>query len=283
MGVLNDKVAVVTGATSGIGASIAEHFVAEGARVVIAARRQGPGETLVARLGPTASFVRTDVTIETDVAALIESTVGRWGRLDCLVNNAGTGGIGATVATVDLDAFQQAMTVHVGGVLAGMKHAATVMTAQGAGSIINVASIAGGQAGWTSIDYAAAKAAVIQLTRCAAIELADHGVRVNSISPGPTLTGIFAKSAGIDPGRADERAGELEGVFLARLEQWQPLRRVGVPGDIAPAAVWLASDGAAFVTGQDLVVDGGITAGRPASVAAADREAMGGVIIPQRG
>lgn len=280
---LAGKVAVVTGATSGIGAAMAERFVAEGARVVLGARREQVGQRLADRLGPDAAFVRTDVTVESDVAGVMAEAVRRWGRLDCVVNSAGAGGIGATVATVDLDRFERALRVHVLGLLACMKHAAAVMPEDGPGSIINVASIAGQLAGWTSIDYAAAKAAVIQLTRCAAVELAARGVRVNSISPGPTLTGIFAKAAGVDPEVADRHAGELEGVFLARLTDWQPLHHPIVPADVAPAAVWLASDGARCVTGQDLVVDGGVTAGRPASVMAADRAAMGAVLLAPRG
>jgi NAD(P)-dependent dehydrogenase (short-subunit alcohol dehydrogenase family) len=282
MNTLDKKVAVVTGGTSGIGARIAEAFIQEGARVVIGARREDLGRTRVAQLGPDAHFVRTDVAVEADIAALISSSVDRLGRLDCLVNNAGAVGGAESIATLDVTQFQEAMAVHAGGVAAGMKHAAPVMCAQGSGSIINVASIAGHIAGWTSLDYSAAKAAILHMTRSAAVELGEHNVRVNSISPGPILTGIFAKAAGVDPGEADQRARDLEPVFRTRLADWQAIRRVGVPHDVAPAAVWLASNGARFVTGQDLAIDGGITAGRPSSVVAADRAAMGEVLAHQK-
>lgn len=124
----------------------------------------------------------------------------------------------------------------------GIKHAATVMIGQGTGSIINVASIGGKYAGWSMLDYSAAKAAVIQLTRWAATELGEHGVRVNGVSPGPAVTGLFGKGAGIDPAEADRTAAVLEPVFAARLESWQPIHRIGVAADVAGALVWLASD-----------------------------------------
>jgi NAD(P)-dependent dehydrogenase (short-subunit alcohol dehydrogenase family) len=281
MGVLENKVAVIAGGTSGIGASTAELFAAEGAHVVIAGRREERGEKLAAELGPDAAFVRTDVALEADIEALVRFTVDRWGRLDCLVNAAGDGGAIGGIATLDLGRLQQTMAVHLGGVALGMKYAAPVMFEQGSGSIVNIASIGGQLAGWTALDYSAAKAAVVQLTRGVAVELGPRGIRVNSISPGPILTGIFAKAAGIDPGEADRTAEMLEPAFNARLEMWQPIRRVGVPNDVAPAALWLASDGSAFVNGQNLAVDGGISAGRPAAVSAADRAEMAKVLLPR--
>ena len=274
MAMLDGKVAVVVGATSGIGARIAELFVAEGASVVAAGRRAKAGEELAARLGPRSAFVRADVTVESDVADLVTRTVERFGRLDCMVNNAGQGGAVGSILSADVDRFMETMRVHLGGVLAGMKHAAAAMQRTGTGSIVNVASIGGRVAGWTAPDYSAAKAAIVHLTRCAAVELAGAGIRVNSISPGPTLTGIFAKAAGREADDADRTSDLLAPVFAKRLEQWQPLPRVARPADIAPAVAWLASDASAFVTGQDLAVDGGITAGRPFSVAVAERRAI---------
>jgi NADP-dependent 3-hydroxy acid dehydrogenase YdfG len=147
METLQGRVVVITSGTSGIGARTAEAFVDEGARVIVGARREEVGERFTAQLGPRASFVRTDVTVEADVAALINHTVKRFGQLDCLVNNAGTLEASGPVGTLDLDRFRHVMAVHVGGVAAGMKHAAQVMCAQGSGSIINIASIAGHIAG----------------------------------------------------------------------------------------------------------------------------------------
>jgi NAD(P)-dependent dehydrogenase (short-subunit alcohol dehydrogenase family) len=274
MNELVGKVAIVTGATSGIGAAIAERYVAEGARVVLAARRADAGAEAVARLGPAAEFVRTDVTVEAEVERLVEHTVSRYGRLDVLVNNAGVLGAGGGVLDLELGDFDATVAMHVRSVLAGMKHAGRVMAALGGGSIINVTSIAGRFAGWAGLSYSTAKAATIAATRGAATELAPHGVRVNSLSPGPILTGIFGKGAGMDPAHADRTAADLEPTFLQRLHDWQPLRRAGLPVDLAGPAVWLGSDASAFVTGQDVVVDGGITAGRPPHVAAAERSAM---------
>jgi len=235
----------------------------------------------ISKLGARAAFFRTDVTIESDVADLVAHAADRFGRLDCMVNNAGEGGGVGPIVTADVDRFMRTVRVHVGGVLVGMKHAAAAMQAGGGGSIVNVASIGGQVAGWTASDYSTAKAAVIHLTRCGAVELAAAGIRVNSISPGPTLTGIFAKAAGRDPDDADRTGDLLEPVFSARLEHWQPLPRVARPADIAPAAVWLASDASSFVTGQNLAIDGGITAGRPIAVAAADRQAMAAVLASE--
>lgn len=273
MGALDEKVAVITGGTSGIGARIAALFASEGANVLVAGRRREEGEELAEALGAT--FVATDVTVEPDVEALVAQAVDRFGRLDVMVNNAGAAGAPGGVMDVELERFQQTYSLHVGGVLLGMKYAARAMHERESGSIINVASINGRLAGWAGLDYSSAKAAVIHLTRCAAVELGEHGIRVNSISPGPILTGIFGKGAGMDPATADRTAAALEPAFLEALESHQPIRRAGIADYVAPAAVWLASDGSGFVTGQDLAVDGGISAGRPASVALTERALLG--------
>jgi NAD(P)-dependent dehydrogenase (short-subunit alcohol dehydrogenase family) len=259
MGRLDGKVAVITGATSGIGLRTAEVFVAEGAKIVIAGRRAAEGEALAARLGSACVFRQTDVTIEDQMQALIALAVEKFGKLDCLFNNAGgpaqTGGIeGLEVAR-----FDAAMATLVRSVMLGMKHAASQMKRQGAGSIINNGSIAGRLAGFsTSIVYGAAKAAVIHLTKCVAMELGESGVRVNSISPGAIATGIFGKAMGLSTETAEQTPAMMREVFKSA----QPIPRAGLPDDIAHAAVFLASDESSFVNGHDLVVDGAVTGGR---------------------
>lgn len=271
MGVLDGKVAVVTGGTSGIGAGTVELFVEEGAKVVIAGRRQEEGEALAHKLGLSASFIRADVSCEADVKAMIDHTVAKFGRLDCLFNNAGTpGGPMRSIAEIDLEDFEAVLRVHVLGVALGMKHAAPVMLRQGAGSIINTGSVAGHRGGMAAYSYATAKAAVIHLSRSAAMELGEKGIRVNSISPGAIVTGIFAKGAGMPAGAADRSAESLKGLFATV----QPIPRAGLPDDIAHAALFLASDASSFVNGLDLVVDGGLIAGRPWSVTQAERGQM---------
>ena len=152
----------------------------------------------------------------------------------------------------------------LGGVVLGLKHAAPVMKAQGSGSIINNGSIAGHQAGWSASPiYSAAKAAVIHLSRCVAMELGEAGVRVNSISPGPIATGIFGKALGLSVEEAEKSIDTVKQAFAGI----QPIRRAGLPDDIANAAVFLASDESSFVNAIDLIVDGGMIGGRHWSVA----------------
>jgi NAD(P)-dependent dehydrogenase (short-subunit alcohol dehydrogenase family) len=274
MGVLDGKVAIVTGGSSGIGAGIAELFVAEGASVIIAARRALEGEAMAARLGPKADFCRTDVAKESDISALIAHALDHFGRLDCLVNNAGNPGHMVPIADTAAEEFDAVMAVHVRGAMLCMKHAAPIMLRQRSGSIINVASASGQRAGFSGHDYSAAKAALIHLTRSVASELGQAGVRVNSISPGPILTGIFAKATGQEGGAADRTAETVRAVFTRLLPAVQPLPRPGLPEDVARVALFLASDAAAFVNGQDVAVDGGLTTGRPFSVGLADRAAI---------
>src|SRR6201996_5325225 len=205
MGRLDGKVAVITGATSGIGLRTAEVFIAEGANVVIAGRRAAEGEALAARLGPACIFRQTDVTVEEQMQALIGEAVERFGRIDCLFNNAGgpaqTGGIEG----LEVDRFDAAMATLLRSVMLGMKHAAPHMRGQGSGSIINNGSIAGRLAGFSSsLVYGAAKAAVIHLTKCVAMELGEAGIRVNSISPGAIATGIFGKALGLSIEAAEQ-------------------------------------------------------------------------------
>lgn len=262
MGALDGKVAVITGGTSGIGACTAELFVQEGARVVIAGRRRERGEEIAARLGASARFIRADVAIERDVAAMIQLAVDSFGRLDCLFNNAGEITARDGIVTIDLARFNADLAVHLGGALLGMKHAAPIMMRQQSGSIINMASVNGTRAGYTSPTGATAKAAVIHLTKAVAVELGPHGVRVNTISPGPVLTGLFGKALGLDPDTADRDPEVVRSALADFVSKIQPLRGIATPQDIARVALFLASDASRFVTAHDLVVDGGITAGR---------------------
>jgi NAD(P)-dependent dehydrogenase (short-subunit alcohol dehydrogenase family) len=274
MGMLDGKVALIGGGTSGIGARTAEVFVREGARVVIAGRRADRGEALARSLGDHAHFVRADVSVERDVEAMVARTVGLFGRLDCLFNNAGAGGQRAGVMTLDLDRFDEAMATHVRGVLAGMKYAAPIMVSQGSGSIINTASVNGVVAGLGALTYAVAKAAVLHATRCAAVELGEKGIRVNSLSPGPIVTGIFGKGRGLDHDLADREVEAAEAGLAALAPRWQPLPLVGRADDVANCALFLASDASRLVTAHNLIVDGGICAGRPASAMRADYAAF---------
>jgi len=269
---LEGKVAVITGGTSGIGACTAEVFVANGAKVVIAGRRHDRGEKLARKLGDAASFIRTDVSIEADVKAMVDHAVDHFGRLDCLMNNAGRSSQYAPIAEVDLEQFDAVIAVHLRAVLAGMKYAARVMAAQGMGSIINVASVNGFRAGLGGYYYSAAKAASIHLTRCAAMELGEKGIRVNSLSPGMIATGAFCKFMGMPPDEADDHPEYAEAAIASEVKRWQPMQYVGRTEDIAQAALFLASDASRFVTGQNLVVDGGISAGWPVAAVRPDRE-----------
>lgn len=230
MGALDGKVAVITGATSGIGARAAALFVEEGARVVIAGRRRERGEEFAARLGTAASFIRTDVSIEPDVAAMIKHAVDKFGRIDCLFNNAGDASDGGSIVDIDIKNFNDGIAVRVRGALLDMKYAAPIMMRQESGSIINMASVNGTRAGYITLTYATSKAAVIHLTKCVAVELGPYGVRVNSLSPGPVVTGIFGKAYGIEADVADrdtDAARAAVGDFASKV---QPLRGIAEPG-----------------------------------------------------
>lgn len=254
---LEGKVALVTGGTSGIGRRTVERFVEEGAAVVFSGRRVALGAEVAKASGAT--FIEADVAKEADAERSIKQTVDRLGRLDVLVNNAGGPAPSGRLEDLSLEACDQAIAVHLRGTLAHLKHAAPVMRAQGSGSIINTGSVAAHRAGYSSsLIYGVAKAAVVHLTRCAAMELGEDSIRVNSISPGGIATGIFAKSIGMEAAEADQTAEQIKGA-LAKL---QAVPRAGLPDDIASAAVFLASDEASFINGEDIVIDGGLIWGR---------------------
>src|ERR1700744_5933255 len=259
MGRLSGKVAGITGATSGIGLRTAEIFVAEGAQIVIAGRRAAEGEALAKQLGSNCIFRQTDVTEEDQMRALVALSVEKFGKIDCIFNNAGGPAQPGGIEGREVGRFDAAMATLLRSVMLGMKHAAPYMKKQGSGSIINNGSIAGRLAGFSSsVVYGAAKAAVIHLTKCVAMELGESGIRVNSISPGAIAPGIFGKALGLSVEAAEKTPAVMRDVYKSA----QPIPRAGLPEDIAHAAVFLASDESSFINGHDLVIDGAITGGR---------------------
>lgn len=259
MGRLDQKVAIVTGGTSGIGRRAVERFVEEGARVLFTGRQAAKGEAIATELGAErAMFLTADASSEDDASRTVSTAVDRWGRVDVAFHNAGAPGVVGTIDHIDADRFDQTVAVLFRGVVLGMKHVAPIMRAQESGSIINNASIAGSRTGYGPHIYSACKAAVIHLTRSVATELGEAGIRVNSISPGFVATPIFGRSMGLDPERAESTLDDLAQVGSGA----SPLGRAGYPDDIADAAVFLASDESTYVNGVDLLVDGGAHVGR---------------------
>jgi len=258
MNKLDGKVAIITGGASGIGESTVNLFVKEGARVLIADIDQEKGEELAGRLSPRARFLETDVSQDLQVKAAVAEAIQKFGRIDCMFNNAGIPGLSEPVEGISTETFERTVDVVFRGVFLGMKYAAPVLKRQRTGTIINTASVAGLQAGYGPHIYSAAKAAVIHLTRSVAMELGTYGVRVNSICPGGIATPIFAKSLGLPSATAARTLGVVE----AALQNYTPMRRTGLPDDVAQAALWLASDDASFVNGHALTVDGGLGVGR---------------------
>jgi len=256
MGRLDGKVAVITGGASGIGESTAKLFVEEGAKVIIADVQDQKGQALSESLGSAAAYAHTDVSSESDVKAAVHAAVSWFGRLDCMFNNAGIGEGFIPVEEITWENYQRLVNINIGGVFLGIKHAAPVMKKQGSGSIINTASVAGLLAGNGGHIYSTTKHAVIGLTKVTATELGESGIRVNAICPGGIITPIFA-DASDQPEAADAIMGVLEEAF----KTVQPIRRAGMPIDIANAALWLASDESSFVNGTSIVVDGGATCG----------------------
>nr|MDO8134206.1 glucose 1-dehydrogenase [Candidatus Njordarchaeum guaymaensis] len=251
---LNGKVAIVTGGASGIGKATARLFAKEGARIIISDIQDDKGRQLADELGSTTMFLHADVSQEADVQSTVRTAVEKYGRLDCIFNNAGTGGVQGPIESIPVEGFDKTIGILLRGVFLGMKHAAPIMKKQGSGSIVNNASAAGLATGGAPHIYSAAKAAVIHLTRSVATELGESGVRVNCICPGGIITPIWT------------RGEDMSDVMIERLKptfaRLQPLRRPGLPEDIAKAVLWLASDDSAFVNGHALVVDGGWGVGR---------------------
>ncbi len=259
-GRLNEKVALITGGCSGIGLATVERFIAEGAFCLVADVQDDKGAILEARFPGRAVYRHCDVTNEADIEAAVATATHSFGGLDVAFNNAGAGGATAHITDLDASDWDATMSLLLRGPMLGIKHAARAMMARGGGSIINTASIAAFEAGWGTA-YGVAKAGVVHLSKLAAAELAVHKIRVNAICPGVIVTPIFGVAVGMPRNVADQMAGSLKEAAA----NMQPIRRAGLPEDIAAAALYLASDDAAFVTGTHLLVDGGIRVGQRAA------------------
>ena len=244
---MTTPVVLITGALTGIGRATALAFAKEGAQLVVSGRRDEEGKNLVAelhKLGAEAEFVRSDVRHEADVRSLVDQTVARFGRLDVAVNNAGTEGTPGPVTEQTAETYAATFDTNVLGTLLSMKHELRVMVAQGYGSIVNVSSTYGRLGAAGASVYVASKHAVEGLTKAAALEVAESGVRVNVVAPGPIETAMLNRFTGT----AEKKAALVAGV---------PVKRVGTPEEIAHAILFVASDKASFITGASIPVDGG--------------------------
>ena len=257
VGRLDGKVAMITGAASGIGLGTVELFVAEGAQVVAADIQDEKGAMLEKRFPGKVVYAHCDVTKEDDIAAAVSKAKTEFGGLDIQVTTAGISDRMSTITEITAEGWSWIFDVLVRGPALGMKHAVPLMLERGGGSIINTASIAGLQAGFGPIAYSTAKAGVIHMSRAAAAQLSPQKIRVNAICPGLIATSIFGASIGLPLEVADQMAARV----AENASKAQPVPKAGLPDDIAQAALYLASDAAAFVSGTHLVVDGGITVG----------------------
>jgi NAD(P)-dependent dehydrogenase (short-subunit alcohol dehydrogenase family) len=258
---LSGKVAIVTGGASGLGRATAELFVQEGAKVVIADVDTTRGEELASQFGGAALFQRTDVSNAEEVQAMVDVAVTRFGGLHIIFNNAGIPGARhERLLDEDLNDFQRVLGVNLLGVMLGTQRAARHMMGHGGGSIINTSSIAAIKAGFGVLTYRASKAGVLHFSQCAAIDLAEFGIRVNCIAPGHIRTEMTTYAA---PGMAPEVVERIKKALGPVTDSSRPLKRQGKPDDVAQAALYLASDRAAQITGVVLPVDGGVTAGDP--------------------
>jgi NAD(P)-dependent dehydrogenase (short-subunit alcohol dehydrogenase family) len=254
---LSQKIAVITGACSGIGLATLELFVAEGAQVVAADVQNEAGVALEKKHPGQVKFVHCDVTQPPQIKAAIELAVSAFGGLDILFNNAGRGGSPAGIEDFDADSWDATHALLLRSVAAGTSYATPHLRARGGGSIINTSSISALQAGYAPIAYSVAKAGVLHYTRMAATELSRHKIRINAIVPGFIATSIFGGMLGMDL----EQARQLGQMVAAKSGSANPIGRAGLPSDIAQAALFLASDASSFVTGTHLTVDGGLTMG----------------------
>jgi NAD(P)-dependent dehydrogenase (short-subunit alcohol dehydrogenase family) len=256
---LENQVAIVTGAARGIGRAIAGLFLEEGARLVVGDIKAFPADDPLRAHGDRFIALPCDVARDEEVKALVDTAMGQFGRVDVLVNNAAYPGPLASIMDIAPEEFDHAVAVVLRSVFSGIRHAAPVMIAQGSGSIINIGSTAGLRASSVLHPYGAAKAGVQMLTQSAAVELGGRGVRVNCICPGGISTALYGITAGLDPDAAEA----VRDTVARNLAGLQPLNRAGAPEEVATTALWLASDMSSYVTGQVIAVDGGLTVARP--------------------
>ena len=256
---LAGKVVVITGGAAGIGRATAELFVAEGAKVVIADVAADRGEALAERLGEAARFMATDVSDREQMQALVDYAVAEFGGLNIMFNNAGIGGSHHKRFLDDeLEDFHRIIDINLWGVMVGTQLAGRHMAKHGGGSIINTASIAGTVAGFGVVTYRASKAAVVHFSKSVAIDLAEHNIRVNCLTPGhiPTELNSF-----VPPGMGADTWAKLNEALRPVWAASRPLKRIGSPDDVAQAVLYLASDRSAQVTGIVLPIDGGVSTG----------------------
>jgi NAD(P)-dependent dehydrogenase (short-subunit alcohol dehydrogenase family) len=256
---LKDKVAVITGASSGIGLGTVELFVAEGARV-LAADIDEKGRALERRFNGQVKFHHCDVTSEDDIKAMLLAAKNAFGGIDILFNNAGAGGSPNTIEDMTGEAWDRSMNLLLRSVALGTRYVIPYMKERGGGSIINTASVAALQAGAGPVAYSVAKAGVIHLTTVSAAQLGRAKIRVNAICPGLILTDIFAAGARA-MGTPESMLEQLKSGMTEMAPNAQPIPKGGVPADIARACLYFASDDSEFVTGTHIVVDGGMTTG----------------------
>ena len=245
---MTSPVVLITGALTGIGRATALAFAREGAQVVVSGRSNQAGQSLVDKLhelGADAEFIRADVRHEEDVRALVDKTVARFGRLDVAVNNAGTEGRLGPIADQSAESYAATFDTNVLGTLLSLKHELRVMSPQRSGSIINVSSVLGRVGGAGAAVYAASKHAVEGLTKSAALEVAELGIRVNAVTPGPIETSMLTRYVKSDDATKAQVAASV------------PLKRIGEAEEVAQAIVFLASRKASFITGESLAIDGG--------------------------
>lgn len=248
---LENKVALVTGGTSGIGRATAIAFGKAGAKVVFSGRREAEGEkttALIRETGAECLFVKSDASSEADIKALVEKTIAAYGRLDCAFNNAGIVSPNKPLHEQSIEEFDKLMSINVRGLFLCMKYEIQQMLTQGSGVIVNNSSAVGLVASPTISPYVASKHAVMGLTKSAALDYAKQGIRINAVNPGSTAT------EGIDGFVKDM------GITIEQLGAMSPMGRVGQPAEIARSVVFLCSDAASYITGQSLVIDGGFTA-----------------------